>query len=67
MPEYRFSCTSCEEETTIVCKMSQKRTDWPQCPLHGDSMKYNYDNTNPHVDHTDSRKGFHNSKEGNHR
>lgn len=68
MPTYNFKCDQldCKETAEVVCKMSQKRAKWPQCSEHGD-MLFVYNNTNKHVDHTDTRKGFFNSHEGKHR
>ena len=68
MPTYNFKCDQpdCKEDAEVTCKMSAKRLNWPICPEHGD-MAFVYNNTNKHVDHTESRKGFHNSSEGKHR
>ena len=63
MPQYPFKCAQCAEEAVVECKMSQKKALWPQCPEHGDSMEYQYTNTNKHTDRTTYRKGFFGSDE----
>ena len=66
-PTYDFLCPTCQHKVELTCKQSEKRLKWPQCSNdHGD-MEYVYNNTNKHVDHTDTRKGYHNGNEGNHR
>jgi putative FmdB family regulatory protein len=62
MPQYSYSCQECEFEMEVTCKMSEMEKFVPTCPRHGD-MKRNIVNNNKHVDHTEYRKGFYNSKE----
>lgn len=64
MPIYTYECLTCKYQEEITCRISEMedmRID--KChACHGPTQRVLL-NTNKHTDNTDTRKGFHNSKD----
>lgn len=63
---YDYKCNTCGATESVECKMSERDDNVPECPEHGDMTRL-ITNKQRHVDNTDTRKGYFNSKEGFHR
>ena len=66
MPIYDYTCDTCGLTAEVTCKMSERDDLVPECKGHG-PMTRQITNNQKHVDNTDTRKGYFNSKEGYHR
>lgn len=61
-PTYDYACPTCGLTAEVICKMSERDDNIPECTEHG-SMERLITNQQRHTDNTEWRKGHYNSKE----